>query len=277
MKKYLAFGVAAFMAVTLGLGSYANNAFTASSGTCTVDGVKDAAYVSAAIPVNYAEDGNVGATAMAYTAWDSSYLYVYAEVTDAAVTPAADVTSTWTNDSVEVYINLSGEDGNLTDINAAQYTYGPNYTAFAGGGLHRENNVDACLSAFTMTDTGYTVEIAIPWGADYTPADNAVIPFAMAVNDDNDGDASTRETQVMTGAGQGSAWSTADSNWDALTLSTEKYVEIIEEAPAEEAPAADEAAPEQTTAAQTSDALIASAALMSAAAAAAFVAKKIRK
>ena len=277
MKKYLAFGIAALMSVTLGLSCYANNSFTASSGTCTVDGVRDTAYVSAGIPVNFAEDGNVGATAVAYAAWDSSYLYIYAEVTDAAVTPAADVTSIWSNDSVEFYVNLSGEEGAITDINAAQYTYGPNFTAFAGGGLHRENNVDSCLSAFTMTDTGYTVEVAIPWGGDYTPAENASFPFVMAVNDDSDGDASTREAQVMTGAGQTAAWSTADSNWDTLTLSGEKYVEIIEEAPAEEVPATEEAAPAQTNAAQTSDAVLASVALMSAVAAAAFVAKKIRK
>lgn len=281
MKKIVSLALVALLAVAMvGMSSFANNSFTASSGTCVVDGVKDDAYVSAAIPVNHEADP-AAATGVAYAAWDSDYLYIFMQVTDSTVTPAADVTGAWSNDCGEFYVNLSGTEGATTEINAGQWTYGPSFPAFAGMGIQRDTNVDNGKFAYTYTDTGYTVEIAIPWGADYKPAEGASFPFCIAVNDDADGDASSREYQTFTGADQGSAWSTADSTWDAITLSAEKYevpVEIIEE----EAPAATDAAADTTVAtttpaaAQTSDALVAMAAVAAFALAGVVVVKKVR-
>lgn len=283
MKKIVSLAIVALLITSaLGMSCFAVGEFTAASGTCTVDAVKDNAYASAMIPANFeAVDG--AATGEAYTAWDNDFLYVYVEVKDAAVTAADDVTSAWSNDCCEIYLNLSGEEGLTTDIYAGQWTYGPSFTAFAGMGMQRDNNVDDGKFAYAYTDTGYIIEIAIPWGADYKPAEGAKFPFCIGVNDDTDGDASTREFQTFTGANQSMAWQTADSNYDNLTLSGEKYVEPTPEPepepelPAEpEVEAVVEPAPVvETPAAQTAD-TIGVVALVGILAAAAFVLGKKR-
>lgn len=224
MKKAFALGMATLLMAGLAVSASAVNSFTASAGTCTVDGEKDLAYVSAPIVSNF-EIADGAALGTTWAAWDSEYLYLYTEVQDAAVTPEADVTSIWSNDCVEYYINLSGEYGAIGDINAAQYTMGPSFTAWAGGGLHKENNADKAPFAFTYTDDGYTVEVAIPWGSDYTAKEGAAIDFAVGINDDADGDGSTREFQTFTGPDQSMLWSEMDASMDKLTLSGEKYVE----------------------------------------------------
>ena len=245
MKKILASALAVCMMAALSVAASAAdyNASSALNNEIVVDGVKDAAYVSAPAVMSVAEATEGGATGDVYMAWDNDYLYVFADVTDEAVTAAADVTSIWANDSIEVYINLSGAEGNITDINAAQYTAGPSYTAWAGGGLHRDNNMDASTFAYTYTDTGYTMEMAIAWGDEYTPAEGASFPFCAGVNDDADADPATREFHNFTGAGQANAWSVADATWDSLTLTAEEYVEPEPETVAE---VVEEAAAPQT-------------------------------
>ena len=240
MKKFLTSALAIAMMAVMSLAASAID-FTASSALnndIVVDGEKDLAYVSAAIPVN-AEAPAEAAVGNCYAAWDDDYLYLYLEVTDAAVEDAAAVTGIWSDDCAEFYINLSGMEGNITDINAAQYTYGPSFPAFAGGGLHRDNNMADCLSAYKYTDNGYNVEIAIAWGDEYAPAEGEAFPFVVGINDEADGDPSTREYQTFTGgSAQVNAWQVADATWDSLKLSAEEYVEpepettpeVIEEA-----------------------------------------------
>lgn len=226
MKKITSLTLAALIVTALGVGASASSTFEAASGTPVIDGKKDAAYACAGATINLLNDGSTvtsGATGEAYFAWDKDYFYVFVDVTDPAVTKASDVTSIWQNDCIEFYINLEGADGAIADINAAQYTYGPSFTTFVGGGKHRENNVDNAKSAYTYTDKGWTVEIAIPWGSDYKPKAGATITGAVAINDDNNDDPSTRELQVFTGANQNSAYKTADSNWDNIKLTDKQY------------------------------------------------------
>ena len=234
MKKIFASVLAVIMMATLSVAASAAdfNAASALNNAVVVDGEKDLAYVSAAIPVNF-EAAAGAATGDIYAAWDNDYLYLYIEVKDAAVEPADAVTGIWSDDCAEFYINLSGEEGAITDINAAQYTFGPSFTAFAGGGLHRDNNMDACKSAYKYTDAGWNVEVALAWGDEYAPAEGEAFPFCAAINDESDGDGSTREAQTFTGAGQSAAWQTADANWDTLNLTAEEYVEPVVETEAE--------------------------------------------
>ena len=122
MKKFLASVMAVAMMATMSLAASAID-FTASSALnndIVVDGEKDLAYVSAAIPVN-AEAPAEAAVGNCYAAWDDDYLYLYLEVTDAAVEDVAAVTGIWSDDCAEFYINLSGEEGAITDINALTY------------------------------------------------------------------------------------------------------------------------------------------------------------
>ena len=166
---------------------------------------------------------NVGADAdtasgEVYAAWDNDFLYLIILVKDGAVTAEDDSTLDYRSDSAEFYINLEGEDGALESINAGQYTFGPYFEEFAGVGLHRTLYVEDAQKAYKITDAGWNVEVAIPWGDDYKPAADAAIPFVTAINDDADDDSTTREYQVFTGEGQDNAWQTADDNWNTLVL-----------------------------------------------------------
>ena len=236
MKRIGFFALAAMMITALSVSASAAGSFEAAAGTPVVDGKKDDAYVCDGIAIEIdettGEKTTEGATGTAYAAWDDDYFYVYIEVKDSAVTPEDKVTGIWSDDSAEIYINLSGEEGAIADINAAQYTYGPSFTEFAGGGKHREANMADAKSAYTYTDDGWTIEVAIPWGADYTPKADASFTAAFGINDETDGDTSTREFHTFTSAGLNNAYSTADSNWDTMTLTTKKYeapVEVTDE------------------------------------------------
>lgn len=254
MKKYLVSALAIAMLASLSVSAAEFSASNANNNAITVDGVKDVAYVNDGFAINVAEATEGGATGTGYAAWDDENLYLYVEVNDDTVTPAADVTSVYMNDSIEIYINLAGEDGAIADINAAQYTIGPSFTTWAGGGLHRTNYMDAAEFAYTYTDFGYTLEVAIPWGDEYAVDADAVIPFCVGINDDADGDANTREYHNFTGANQGAAWSTADSNWDSLKMTTDEYVEPVVETEPEVV--ADAATEDVVAAPQTFDAAI---------------------
>ena len=82
---------------------------------------------------------------------------MFNEVTDAAITPENAVTSMWSDDGMEVYINLSGEEADYYSdgINAGQYTVGPFFSEWGGGGYHRDNNMDISEYAWEITDKGY--------------------------------------------------------------------------------------------------------------------------
>ena len=266
MKKLGSLALAALLVAALSVSASAASTSSAAQGTATIDGKKDDIYACDPLILNTDENGGAsqGATGKVWTAWDASNLYVYAEITDAAVTAQADVTTAWSNDSVEVYINLSGEEGAIADINAAQITYGPSFESILGGGLYRENNIDNIKTAYTYTDYGYTVEMALPF-ADFGAKVGATLGFSFGINDDTDDDSSTREFHTFDGEGLGSAWQTADSAWGTLTLTDKVY----------EAPKAE--AGEEGGSAATADAGIIAAVASLAASGAAVLSLKKRK
>ena len=53
------------------------------------------------------------------------------------------------------------------------------------------------------------MEIAIPWGSEYSPKADVKITVACGINDDTDKDGSTREGHTFSGTGLGSSWSPA--------------------------------------------------------------------
>ena len=142
MKKITAIVMAVVLLAAMAVSASATDFYAASAAVdkIVVDGIKDDAYVSDPIPIDYqAESG--AATGVAHAAWDDQYLYVFVNVTDDDKQKPEDVFSMWYDDNVEFYINLSGTEGKIGEINAAQYTYGPSFFEFAGGGMHREKNV----------------------------------------------------------------------------------------------------------------------------------------
>ena len=266
MKKFGSLALAALLVAALSVSASAATPSSAAQGTATIDGKKDDIYVCDPMILNTDENGGAsqGATGKIWTAWDASNLYVYAEITDAKVTKPEDITNEWANDSIELYVNLSGEEGAIADINAAQITYGPSYESILGGGLYRENNMDKIKTAFQYTDFGYTVELALPF-TDFGAKVGATLGFAAGINDDADDDSSTREFHIFDSDGLGSAWQTADSNWGTLTLTDKVY----------EAPKAE--AGEEGGSAATADAGIIAAVASLAASGAAVLSLKKRK
>lgn len=262
MKKFGSFALVALLVAALGASASAANSYSAAKGTATVDGKKDDIYVCDAVTIDVAEStgktATDGATGKAWLAYDENNLYVYVEVTDSTVTDKSKVTSIYQNDSIEVYVNFSGKEDAIANINAAQLTYGPSFTTIAGGGKYQSENKDDVKTAFTYTDDGYTIEMAIPF-VDFDAEEGATFTFGVGINDDADGDASTREYHNFDAANMGSAWSKADSNWATVTLSDKKYT------------------PKTESAADTADMGIIAAAASLAASGAAFISLKKRK
>lgn len=263
MKKFTSFAIAALMVTALSFSASAANSFEAASGTPTIDGKMDDAYKAAqeiAINVKFAGDGNTSGTARVL--WDSKNIYVFFDITDPVLSESANTSQYYQTDSVEFFIDLSGTPGDITTINAGQWTAQAPIDGAAGDwqgrGKHRDTNVGDASYKAVKTDKGYALEMQIPWGADYTPAVDAEIGVAFHINSDEDGK-DGREGEYFAGTNQDTAWSTS-ANYDKLTLTSKKYE-----------------APKTETAAQTADAGIIAAVASLAASGAAFISLKKRK
>lgn len=226
MKKLGSLALAALLVAALSVSASAASTSSAAQGTATIDGKKDDIYACDPLTVATVQDntGDVAkpATGKVWTAWDANNLYVYAEITDSKVTKPEDVTTQWANDSVEVYVNFSGEEGAINDINAGQITIGPGFESVQGGGLYKTEHEADIKYAWTYTDTGYTVEMALPF-ADFGAKVGATLGFSIGIDDDADDDSTTREAHIFDGEGLGNAWQTADSAWGTLTLTDKVY------------------------------------------------------
>ena len=161
------------------------------------------------------------------------------------------------------YIDSVSASGDITTINAAQYTapslYRASDTVWQGRGGHWDANHDAATFKTVKTDAGYAIEMQIPFGANYTAKEGAKITVAYHINSDETGD-TARDEEIFAGdaSAQSQAWSAVDS-YDPMILSADVYVE-----PTEDAPAAD----------NTADAGIVVAAVVMACAAAVVLSKK---
>ena len=225
MKKFGSFALAALLVAALSVSASAASTSSAAKGTATIDGKKDNIYVCDPLIIDIEESTNAkttdGATGKAWMAYDESNLYVYIEVTDKVVTPKDKVTGDYQSDSPEVYVNFSGKEGKIADINAGQITWGPEFKAVVGGGKYQAANKDKIKTAYEYTDYGYTVEMALPFDS-FEVKEGATLGFSIGINDDNNGDAK-REKHTFDGEKLGSAWSTADAAWGTLTLTSKKY------------------------------------------------------
>jgi xyloglucan-specific exo-beta-1,4-glucanase len=113
------------------------------------------------------------------TAWNNTYLYVAARVSDAALYNNS--ATVWNNDAVEVYIDGNHNRGTSYDSNDNQYIVGSDNTLFAKNG-----QTSGVLHATRLISGGYEIELAIPWAnLNITPATGTVIGFDIG-NDDND-------------------------------------------------------------------------------------------
>lgn len=228
MKKLSTYALTALLAAALTAPTAVSAAstFEAASGTPTIDGKLDDAYKAAQeIKINVKTSGNGKTSGTARCLWDSKNIYVYFDVTDPVISEKANQSAYYQTDSVEFFIDLSGTPGDITKINAGQWTaQAPIPDAkgdWQGRGQHRDVNVKNGSYKSVKTANGYAVEMQIPWGDKYVPKVDAEIKVAFHINSDEDGK-DGREGEYFAGTDQGNAWSES-GKYDTLILTAKKY------------------------------------------------------
>ncbi len=145
--------------------------------------------------------------------WDSNNLYIAAQGSDsqlAAVLNTRDG-SVWNDDAIELFFDTLNNGG--TTLQSDDYKFFVNLL-----NVQRDNSVgDGGVSWNTVftsavtttgtlnvagdTDTGYTIEAAIPWAGWVTPSDNSVWGFDVSMDDRNDAGSTIQKTRSQTNVG----------------------------------------------------------------------------
>jgi len=173
-----------------------------------VDGIWAVASTQSFVPLEDPADGS-GTWQVLY---DEENLYVIVDVTDDSL--QNDSASSWQDDSVEIYFDggntklttpLSGDDH--------QYTFG--WTADDIQGTNITGYTDGIEQAQVTTDTGWRIEIKMPWMSiqGVEPLAGDLIGIDCYYNDDDDG-GDSREGKMLSfsdveGWNDASQWGTA--------------------------------------------------------------------
>jgi regulation of enolase protein 1 (concanavalin A-like superfamily) len=161
---------------------------------------------AAAYNTNGQPDNADDLSAMMWTAWDSTYLYMYEEVKDNVV--ACDNATSWQNDVLEVYLDpdpmaevTQGQIGfHITALDSADAPEAawPGIINLRGHNIALEATTDDY--ARKKVTGGYVLEVRVPWNIMLDATRGPIVPevgtmFGMAfMNHDND--AGTREGSV---------------------------------------------------------------------------------
>ena len=155
-----------------------------------------------------------GATGTFKSMWDEDNLYVLIDVKDPVIsTVAADP---YMQDSVEVFLDENNAKQPNYEADDAQYRVSCENEHSFGTNATEEGFV----TATKKTDTGYLVEIAVPFKLDHAMDD--VIGFDVQINDDGNGDGnrtSIAKFNDMTDLSWGNT-----ENWGELLLNTDGVV-----------------------------------------------------
>ena len=136
------------------------------------------------------------------TMWNDQYLYIAAEITDDI--KLFENSIVYQNDAFEVFINPGNEKIQKYMPNDKQL-----FVGFTENGTELYKNTNSqCLTGWKNTDTGYTVEMAIPWlEMGVTPSVGTAVGFDLSCDDkDKAGD---RESVIL--------WAGTNDNWKDTT------------------------------------------------------------
>lgn len=141
-------------------------------GTPVIDGEIDAEWADAEVisATQYIQN-TVGATAEIQTMYDDENLYVLAVVTDDNLQKGS--ANPWEQDSVEIFVDEDAE--RSTSYASGDFQYRIDFENVQSG--------PACVSATSITDTGYIVEAAIPLTLG-SKAPGDIMGFEIQINDD---------------------------------------------------------------------------------------------
>lgn len=147
------------------------------NGIIAVDGQKETVWDQAKDVQLQIRTGTTTAAVTAKLLWDEQYLYVLADVTDAAL----DKTSSETHeqDSLEVFIDENNHKSDSYEDDDKQYRINyENAQSFSGPNCNEENVVSAAV----VTDKGYMIEAAFKW-TEIAPAVGDTIGVELQIND----------------------------------------------------------------------------------------------
>jgi hypothetical protein len=128
--------------------------------------------------------------AVARVAWSAQFFHAFVEVTGAPVRANTSYDRPWDGDSIELMVTTSNTVTGLTnkDENALHlilnYAVGVTVKSDATSGTH--TGIPEGQFKGAKTDTGYVVEVKIPWPAGATVAANTKVRFDMAMNVDTE-------------------------------------------------------------------------------------------
>jgi hypothetical protein len=175
----------------------------AASGTPTVDGTQEALWNNSTVAKVRTVTANwstgcspTNTNAEARFLWDSNYLYVYANVTDAVVSTSAKLDkpeNIWRKDGIDVFIDVPNNMTGGSSVTLTPMSYVVSLCA-DGTTLIKDNRDSSMVDEFDKpvvskvqkTSTGYTIEAAIPW---YSLVSSQVksgksIALDVSINDD---------------------------------------------------------------------------------------------
>lgn len=207
--------------------------------------------------------------------WDESGLYLLAVVGDESITEndvdARNSVDFWVSEKNTKAMGYATDPGDWHFCKASD-----GHELYYTG---NENVYEVAESAVVLTDTGYIIELYVPYLSDIKPQEGTVIGYTVSINDDFDGDG-VRDGYVF--------WAHSDEN-EAYWENTSALIDVTlvagpdplifapeTEAPAEDAPAEEEPSQVQV-APQTFDMMFFAAAAAVATASAAIAAGKRKK
>ena len=197
MRRFLLKLTVAAMLLTLIFSMVTVSAASANipKGTPTLDGVEEEMWknASAKIPMNFSLAGleDTNATGYARVMWDDKFLYCIGVIKDSTPTTGLkDPENPWFTDSFEVF--LDEENKGTGDIPIAQFRV-DTQGKFSGMLQHVTKDEAGMRSEYKDTkyavktnETGYVVEIAIPWTRIKPTADKTEIGLEFQINDEKD-------------------------------------------------------------------------------------------
>ncbi len=154
---------------------------------------------------NWAGPDDLSGTVRA--AWDDTYLYLAAQVTDDRIVQESEQSFLIRGDALEFFWDANlGADFDLDDYNEDEVQAVMSPGNFAGRApsawvyVPQNDNFNSEISVMAQrTGAGYNLEIRLPWERlNAAPAGNEVYGYAIALSDDDSEGSGEQETQLST-------------------------------------------------------------------------------